>query len=441
MTLLGLLALVIAAVGVVRRHDRAIAIALGAGAGFPASAGVVVAGVTVPVFTCVALVAAGVWLMGRGPATRSLATGVLLAFVAWSTAVTVIGPWAFRGIPVLLPRLGVDQQIHSPSALAFSVSNLAQAAYLVSTAIAVLFLVRTGGAQTALLVAAWTGTTASAARDALRAVGADVVGPVVDTLDVAYAVVGDTRMRGVFAEPSELASFSLGVAAMATVLVATSHGRSRRGALVLAVLALVNLATSASGTAVVASGIVAAAMLVVLVVRFTGNGGRGTPWIVLGSIASAVAVLVAGSRLTAPMVAIVQDKIGSQSYDARTAADAIGLRVFTETWGFGAGLGSNRSSSFVVTLLSTVGVPGVMLFAVLVVVLVAGLRRGASLAAVTGLLAVLAAKSISIPDLSTPLLWLLIAASVLPTPVPPRDSGLSTGAHLRIRNVENSVRA
>ncbi|TDN44021.1 hypothetical protein EDF64_106195 [Curtobacterium flaccumfaciens] len=411
MTVLGSLALVVALVGVMRRDPRWIAVALGFGAGIPASAGVSLGGFSAPVFTCVALVAGCAWSLDRTRVANSAAVTLLVAFVVWSIAVTGLGPWAFRGIPVLLPRLGIDHQVGAASQLAYSISNLAQVLYLVAALAAVLFLVRSGLATRALWIAAWTGTALSAFRGALRAVGVDVLSPVFDTLQISYSSAGDTRLRGVFSEPSELAAFSLAVAALAITTALTSTGRHRAGALVLAGLATVDLLASASGTAVAASAIVVLAMVVVLVLRYVGTGGRGTPWLVLGTIGVAVAVLAAGDRLLDPVLGIIEAKVGSQSFDSRTAADAIGLGVLRDTLGFGAGLGSNRSSSFAVSLLATVGLPGVILFgAVIAVLVVVAFRNRSTVPALVGLLALLVAKSIATPDLSTPLLWVSMAA-------------------------------
>lgn len=411
MTLLGLAALACALIGLVRRRPALVAVALGFGAGVPASAGVVVGGVAVPVFSCVGIVAAVAWAAARPRSPAPAVASVLVAFTAWSVAVTALGPWAFAGTPVLEPRGGIDEQIRALTPLAFGISNIAQAGYLVIAVVVVLFLAGTGTARTALWVASWTGIGLSSVRNVLRTIGTDPTGPLFDTLNASYAVDGDTRLRGVFSEPSELATFALAVLAGTVVLALTTSGRRRLAAVALAALALANLFGSASGTAVVAAAVVAGVALAVVVVRTVVRDGRGLVWMVLAAIAGASVLLIAGDAVTAPLLAIVQDKVGSQSFDSRTAADAIGMRITSETLGIGSGLGSNRSSSFVVTLLSTVGLPGTALFLVAVALLVrTSVRQRATVPALTALLTLLVAKAVSVPDLSTPLLWLCIAA-------------------------------
>ncbi|PZE86193.1 hypothetical protein DEI91_03535 [Curtobacterium sp. MCBD17_032] len=411
-----------------RDHPRAVATALGVGAGLPATAGAVLAGLPVPLFTCVTLVAVvAAW---RRPAVRPVpaALWVLVAFAAWSTVMTVVGPWAFHGTPVLLPRGGVDEQVRAPSPLTYTTSNLAQTVYLLTALVASTFLARTGTATTALRTAAWTGAGGSAVRSTFEAVGIDPLAPVLDTLAVDYSPAGDTRWRGVFAEPSELAAFSMGVSAFAIVTAARTRGTERVAAVALSGVGLCDLLASASGTAVAASAIVGLAAVVVVVARFLASGGRGAPAIALGTLVVVGVAVAAGDRLLGPVRSLVVDKVGSQSFDARSAADAIGLRVAVDSLGFGVGLGSDRSSSFVVTLLATTGVVGLGLFASAVTVLLrSALRAGCGDTpcvpparspwsrpptpgpVVAGLLALLAAKAVSTPDLSTPLLWLLIA--------------------------------
>ncbi len=52
------------------------------------------------------------------------------------------------------------------------------------------------------------------------------------------------------------------------------------------------------------------------------------------------------------------------SFVNRMAADLYGLQLFAETYGLGLGLGSNRASSLITTLLSCVGLAGTLAFGV-----------------------------------------------------------------------------
>lgn len=413
MTLLGAVALVIAVVGIALRQHPIRAAALGLSAGVPASAGIAIGPVAVPVFVLVA--ALSIWTgTTRQRSGAGTATLLLAIFAAWSIVITAIGPWVFPDIPVLTPAKGIDDQVHAPSSLQYSLGNASQVVYLVAGLLAARFLCLTRTGLQALVVAAWTGTILSAARGVLRSLGRDGTAWVFDTLSVDYSSAQDERLRGVFAEPSELAAFSLAVAAFAgTRALSVQDRRARTGAAALFAIALCNLFASASGTAVAAGCAVFVILATSAARRFAASGGRDADVAALVLCVVTFAAVSVGGQLAAPLVGIVDEKLGSQSFDSRTAADEIGIRVFLDTWGLGAGLGSNRSSSFLVTLLSTTGAVGVAAFGSAVLLLVVrGSRSRSSAALSAGLLGLLVAKSVSAPDLSTPLLWLLIAASL-----------------------------
>ncbi|KPF41894.1 hypothetical protein ACSV9I_08745 [Rhizobium sp. G187] len=69
------------------------------------------------------------------------------------------------------------------------------------------------------------------------------------------------------------------------------------------------------------------------------------------------------------------NKLGSQSGEERTAWNTLALISFLDTVGMGAGLGSVRASSFVVALLSNVGIIGTLLFLLFLYRLLRATRR------------------------------------------------------------------
>lgn len=411
MTLLGGLALVCVVAGIVLRRPAFCAVALGFGAGVPASAGVIIGPVALSVFVVVAAVVGCARAPRSDARLQDPAVSLLVAFVGVALVVTAVGPWVFTGTPVLEPGKGVDLQVHAPASLGFTIGNAAQCVYLVTAFGAARFLWRTGTAPVALLTAAWTGTVLSAVRGALRALALDRTAWLFDTLGGTYSGEGDVRLRGVFAEPSELAAFSLAVVAFAAVrTVRTGDREHRTRSALLLLTAAGDLLASASGTAVVAGCLTGAVLIAVFLARFVRSGGAHVAPVVLTTLAVAFVAVAAGPDVLTPAAEIVTDKLTSQSLDARSAADAIGMTVLTDTHGVGAGLGSNRSSSFVVTLLSTTGIAGTGLFlAALLGLLWRSAHTTAAAPAAAGLFGLLVAKTVSAPDLSTPLLWVCIA--------------------------------
>lgn len=412
MTVLGAVVCVLALMGVVLRRPRVTAVALGVAAGLPSSAGIIAAQ-PIPVFVCVGAVAAVGLLSLTWTVRVERWAWLFAAFVLWSLAITALGPWVFAGTPVLTPRGGIERQLSALTPLDYTSTNLAQALILVTASSAVAFLVRSGTARTALVTAAVTGVGLSLVRSVARAAGADFLAPFLDTLQTYYATT-DLRWRGVFNEPSELAAFALGVAAMSGVAMCTAtRTRARVLHLALASGALVLMVGSASGTAVLAAGIVGAVAVVVVVVRWLRSGGVGTEWLVVTGLLVGVALVLQGGAAVGFVTAIIEGKVGSGSQIARSGADAVALQVIADSWGVGVGLGGNRSSSFFLTLLSTVGIVGSALFVSMIAVVTReALRHRAGVSAVAGLLAVLVAKTVATPDLGTPLMWLLLAAAV-----------------------------
>ncbi|PYY33960.1 MULTISPECIES: hypothetical protein [unclassified Curtobacterium] len=412
MTILGAVLIGSALLGVLLRRRALVAVALGCAAGLPSSAGLVV-GQPVPIFVCVGAVAGVAFLVEPRRAGPTPVLTVLVGFAVWSLTWTVMAPWVFAGVPVLTPRGGVERQLSALTPLGYTTTNFAQSLILASALGAAAFLIRSRTAPLALTVTTWVGVGGSLVRSALRQAGLDVLAPFLDTLQTYYADT-DSRWRGVFNEPSELAAFATGVAAYATArALLADRSATRVACSALAVGAGTLLLGSASGTALVTTGIVAGTALIVLVARFAANGGRGAPWVVLGLLAVLITAMTMGTDLIEPAVELATGKLGSQSQLARSGADGVGLEVFWDTGGLGAGLGGNRASSFVVTLLSTVGVVGTALFSFAVFRTVrTGLRSRVTVPAAVGLLALLVAKTVAIPDLGTPLLWILLCASL-----------------------------
>ena len=200
-------------------------------------------------------------------------------------------------------------------------------------------------------------------------------------------------------------------------------GRSAAGAgwrVPLLIGAVVALLLSTSSTGYVGLGVIAAWRVATNLLLPMLHGRLSTKQVVL--TISGLAVVAAAIALSPDLRDLIQkmvlEKDQSTSYEERTASNSDALRLAVSTLGLGVGLGSNRASGFVQSLVSTVGVWGVGLFALLLVLL---LRRprdaGATVAAWhrglgAALLGLLAAKCLSSPDLSTPTMWALMAALV-----------------------------
>ncbi|HJT44119.1 MAG TPA: hypothetical protein VJ750_11540 [Rhizomicrobium sp.] len=127
------------------------------------------------------------------------------------------------------------------------------------------------------------------------------------------------------------------------------------------------------------------------------------------------------------------NKTGSTSFHERSFADLLALRIFSETYGIGIGLGSHKANSLFLTLLSNTGIAGVLLFGWFLW----GLLRPGAVQAVAGedgfsarpfqlgLAGLLAGHLFSNPNLSVLAFWLAIGGLLA---LQVRDTRLITSA-------------
>lgn len=412
MTVLGGLFVIAAAIAYFR-GPTAFVVVLAASAAFPASAALTLGGNALTPFSLLGVLAGVALLFDRRRVVAGPGRSALLVFVIWSLVITVTGPLIFRGMSVLSPRDGIDDAVVAPAELAFSVSAIAQAVYLLVGALAVVFLARSAASPRIVAVPLALATGLSALCALCSLAGVPWPHELFDTNpNVLYSDTSDgvsSRLRGIFNEPSELAGFSLAAAAYFAVAAAKSRGWERLLSILFGGLALLNISLSSSGTAAIGVAVFALVGGVTILINLVRSGGRSVPYVLFGVLVLGLLVVVFGRELADWMNGIVNGKIGSESYVNRTASDLFSLGVASDTGGVGVGLGANRPSSFLTMLLSCVGVVGAGAFAVFVLAVARGATRSvAAQPALWSLIALLIAKSVSLPDLSTPLLWLLL---------------------------------
>ena len=223
------------------------------------------------------------------------------------------------------------------------------------------------------------------------------------------------RFRGIASEPAGLASSCLVTIAYMLPRSLQIHGWRRVGSLLIAAVATYLGVISTSATFVVAG------VAIALIAGLAYGAGfllRRTHISVIASVVGCALVIAAIWIL--PLVAdfvetTVNEKVSSTSYTYRSSDNATSLGIFLDTFGFGVGLGANRASSFVPSLLSTTGVIGTLLFAAAVITLI---RRSMPVReyrpVVWALVGLLVGKVIAGPDLSdtTGVLWISLGTVV-----------------------------
>ncbi|MGY1787287.1 hypothetical protein [Geodermatophilus sp. SYSU D00698] len=417
MTGLTIVTVAVVVYGVLNRRGYGRALALGAAT--PTGAAVVVGAVAVPTFYAVAIGAVvGVVLRvlrdtrtpedgARLPVPGSRA---LVLLVVVGVLVTLVAPLLFSGLEVEGPA-GQDEYL---AAGVLTKSNIAQIVYLVLSVSVVAYLARSRWAGPQVVGLAACTTTLLCLWSHLHNI-AGVPFPegffdnspsftIIETLPG-----GAPRVRGIFSEPSGLASSCLVTIAYCLSRMRSVGGLHRFALFTVAGVAMYLGSVSTSTTFLVAGLALAAVAMVVAVATVLlrqSKLSRTSVGVLCGGIIAAVWVLPTLANTVGQELA---DKVASSSYADRSNSDSESYRVFLDTYGFGAGLGANRGSSFVATLLSTVGLIGLLLLIAAVASIV---RRSWSVLsvrpAVWALTAVLACKVVAGPDLSDSggILWL-----------------------------------
>ncbi|WP_295697017.1 hypothetical protein [Lapillicoccus sp.] len=426
MTTLTLTTLLLVVFGAVSRRGYGTTLALG---GATAAGAAFVAGnIAVPTFYATAIgtvVALFFQMLTRSSRSGARRQGVgrrlrtrlppgaslLVAFAIVATFVTLTASTFFDGLAVRAPAGSGRLQ-----AAAFTSSNIAQVGYLVIGVCVVVFLARSSSSGPELVgLAAGTTLLLSAWRYLHTSFGAPFPENFFDNtpffayIETAPGAV--ERFRGVLSEPSALAGTCLVVVSYLLSRQAYVTGWRRAGAWVTIALAVFLGAISTSTTFVVAGVVTAGIATGAVLYRFLFRRLRISS---LGHI-GVVGLLIASIPLLPVLAGFVLDtisgKVVSSSYSERSGADSSSYLLVLDTFGYGAGLGSNRAASFLPGMLSTTGIVGTVLFTAAVVLLI---RKGYAVTAyrpvVWALVSVLVAKLIAGPDLSDPsgVLWLCL---------------------------------
>jgi hypothetical protein len=172
------------------------------------------------------------------------------------------------------------------------------------------------------------------------------------------------RINGPFLEPSHLGYALSGYLFYYLSRLATGDAvRAPIGIVVCVVLAVASLST----TAFIAAG-VAVAVLSAIALRLLVR--RSRRFVVLGA-AVALSLLALPGVIGLALHTFPQDsdrllryilvgKTATESFAVRSDVEALGLKVFVQTTGIGLGLGAHRANSLVVTLLSNIGIMGLV---------------------------------------------------------------------------------
>ena len=416
-TVLGLIYVALAAVLLFRRgYHWVLSLALAAPVGVLVSIG---ANDGVPIFHFLGLGALAACFMSTRQRQRQRkqvrpGSTLLIVLVWWSVTVTLLAPALFAGTPVLIAAAGIDNQLADPGELAYSTSNVAQVAYLIIGVAVVFYLGGIKGLPSGFLS---PGLALVATICFIRLLSVNYGTPWVprffdNSQSVAYIetfIGGKERFRGVFAEPSELAASSLVTLVYFLTRLPVMIPNRRIWAFLVIAMTAANLWASTSGTAIAASCALLAIIGGIGLHNFFSGNWRIPIWGAMLGVAIFIGAVLASSVWIEALTVAIQSKMGTASFSVRTGADMFSLEVLANTWGLGAGLGSNRPSTFLPMLLSNIGIVGALIFIFAAVTLARRAWGTPDMRPVVwAFVALMVSKSVAGPNFSDPLIWLML---------------------------------
>lgn len=340
-------------------------------------------------------------------------TAVAWFLLAYGIAITLVGPLIFAGQTVVGDAGVATQAFGRLEPLDYTISNLAQAAYLTLN---VLFIV-TRPAQAEMLrvvrVAFVLGVGVACA--VALTPGAAVHSLFDNSARNSYAVISEgLRERAQFAEPSHLGAFALAASAyFALSLWRAGDVRQKLfdGALFLAALGL--FVSAASGTGAAGAAAVLVAAFGVSVWQGIQPETKISPVAALSAVVVAIGAMLASPRIVSWITSVISGRFENRSGGIRSAENDVAWRTMVDTWGLGVGLGSTRSSSLLLLLLASVGLFGTILFLLLLAQsLASGFAQESSRPVGMALVGTAAAAFASGGLLAAPVLWVLLAAGL-----------------------------
>lgn len=349
---------------------------------------------------------------------------VVVIFWGWCFFSAFVMPHVFAGTLVSVPRAGGDEEF---APLTWSLSNLAQAGYLslnVLTLVYALCSVRSLKQSKQLLSGLYIGMLLVIVIGYAQFI-ADKSGlsfPY-DTLNnnPAYAQGSEQdlgairRVNSTFTEPSNAGSFLASV----TCGLLASYFSGKRGwasaLMLLAVTTTLFLTTSTTGFASLAIGLVILFFYYFNPWRDRSHGHKlsfRTVGVVLGVFLIIGAVLLFAPDLMDAIASQTVEKGETYSFWVRLANEIHSMELVLETYGLGVGMGSNRSSGLLPTMLSTVGFIGTGLFAWLLYTIgkaFPGKKGDGGLQfAYWALITMVISEIAAVPDINRPALWALL---------------------------------
>jgi hypothetical protein len=299
---------------------------------------------------------------------------IVSLFIGWCVVSAFLLPFLFEGIPVDSPRAGAEAVFYQALPLRWSFSNAGQAGYMVLNCLVLLaladFVVTRPPSR---LLDAYTYSGVIVVLVGLYQMAADRAGlPFPSWFFNSNASWGQAynqmiaggwhRVSATFVEPSDAGGFLSSWLLFELVLAnwGTKH-RGRHWCFALSGCVVLLATTSSTGYAVVVLTFVALAAR--LIVGVVAKGRVSVPI----ALATSSLLIVGGVFLmtmkgSSLLDSVMWHKVDSSSAAFRSATVWHALEVLRDTYGLGAGLGSNRALSILAYIVSNLGLVGLAMF-------------------------------------------------------------------------------
>lgn len=356
---------------------------------------------------------------------------VLGLFVLYSGITAITNPILFEGISVISPRGGIDSQVGNYSRLSFSTLNIGQSVYLILNFLLIVFVVQkinnTNNFKkiiynyiyiSVLLVVFFTVWQILNKWFGIY-YPSEYLFSTLERGQVDQTMSGFFRINGPMREPSDLGTILVSFLTFSLLSIKTNFKSKRFLVLTATIIPLIIVSTSSVGIGV--AGIIFSVFffkyLLKVVTQFKLD--KKALYYTLAILAILILVYINFQEEILEIISLATlKKTDTSSFKNRLAVDLFSFNVLLETYFLGAGLGSNRPSSFIVYIISNLGIIGLGLFIYIFYLIIEAYlkyRKHDTYLDVsfTTLIVCLIAKSIVGPDLSTEYFWVFFSTLIV----------------------------
>lgn len=329
---------------------------------------------------------------------------VFIILVLFSVFITMIAPSLFSGTRVVSSAFSFEANyVTNGKSLVFSMSNISQICLFIINVTTLLVIYRFAPrivnfnqlylsyylsiAVFSLFSIWWLVSRSTLPVDFLYSNGG-----------YSITALAESRLASTYSEPSSAGAF------IASSLAPLLFVRKKLSVIALGVMMLFLLTLNRSSTAVLTA---ATSFLLFFILRGT-NSQRVLVSLCLLVIVSAIIFILFGDSL----VSLYDEKMSSDSGMIRSWSNYLSLSALYDSYFLGLGLGSNRASSLLLTILTNVGIIGFSLFAVVIFLLMKPLfihrDQANAIFFLTLFLGFILGAFFSVPDISSPSLWMFL---------------------------------